>query len=121
MLYEEYTKEIIAAFYEVHKQLGCGFLEGVYQEALALEFSLRKIPFQREKKLNISYKGFELDKCYQADFICYDKIIVELKALSALSSEHDAQVLNYLKVTGLKVALLVNFGEQSLKFKRFIY
>lgn len=96
MLYEEYTKEIIGAFYEVHNQLGCGFLEAVYQEALAIEFSLRNITFQQEKRLNVSYKGFELEKYYQADFICFDKIIIELKALSALDSGHEAQMLNYL-------------------------
>jgi GxxExxY protein len=121
MLYEQYTKEIIGAFYEVHNQLGCGFLEAVYQEALAIEFSLRKIPFQREIKLNINYKGIQLEKYYQADFVCYDTIIVELKALSELRSEHDSQILNYLKATGLKVGYVVNFGEQSLKYKRFIY
>lgn len=120
MLYENYTKELIAAFYEVHSKLGNGFLEAVYQEALAIEFSLRKIPYTQEKRINISYKGFELDKFYQADFICYDKIIIEVKALSGLSSEHESQVINYLKATELNVGLLVNFGEKSLKFKRFV-
>ena len=105
---------------EVHRELGPGFLEPVYQEALELEFERQGIPFEREKELKISYKGHILKKKYVADFICNDKIIVELKALSALSGEHVAQVLNYLKATGFKLGMLINFGEASLKFKRLV-
>ena len=105
----------------VHNELGCGFLEAVYQEALELEFQYRNIPYQREAQLDIYYKKQLLKKHYQADFICYDKIIVELKALSALTSEHESQLLNYLKATGLRVGLLINFGKKSLEYKRMVY
>ena len=104
----------------VHRKLGCGFLEAVYQEALEIEFENQHIPFQREVPLAISYDGKILKKQYVADFTCYDKIIVELKALNSLESGHEAQVLNYLKATGLKLGLLINFGEKTLKYKRII-
>ena len=120
-LYESETYRIIGAMMEVHKTLGCGFLEVVYQEALALEFESQKIPFDKEKKLLLFYKGIQLEKHYVADFVCFDKIIVELKALSALTTTHDSIMINYLKTTKLKVGLLANFGEQSLKYKRMIY
>jgi len=120
-LYKSETFKIIGAAMEVHKELGCGFFEAVYQEALELEFQYDKIPYQREAQLNIYYKGQLLKKYYQADFICYDGIIVELKALSALTSEHESQLLNYLKATGLKVGLLINFGNKSLEYKRMVY
>ena len=120
LIYKEESFKIIGACMEVHKELGCGFLEAVYQEALELEFVRSGIPFQREKVLKISYKGTELQKEYIADFICYDKIIVETKAVDALSPLHEAQVINYLKATGLKLGLLVNFGEESLQFERLI-
>ena len=120
-LYKRETFDIIGAAMEVHKILGCGFLEAVYQEALELEFQYRKIPYQREAKLNIYYKEQLLKKHYEADFICYDKVIVELKALSALTSEHEAQLLNYLKSTKLKVGLLINFGRESLEYKRMVF
>jgi GxxExxY protein len=121
LLYAKETDKIIGAFFAVHSELGCGFLEAVYQEALAIELKLRGIPFEQEKKLLIEYKGITLNKFYVADFVCYGKIIVETKALSALTSEHEAQLLNYLKATGLSIGLLANFGEKSLKFKRMIY
>jgi len=105
---------------EVHKELGCGFLEAVYQEALEIEFQIRKIPYLKEPKLNIYYKDQILNKYYEADFICYENIIVELKALSGLISEHESQLLNYLKATKLKVGLLINFGRQSLEYKRMV-
>jgi len=104
----------------VHKELGCGFLEAVYHEALAFEFKNQGIPFQQEKQLSITYKGKTLTKHYIADFICYGKIIVEIKALSGLASEHVAQVLNYLKATGIKLGILINFGETSLTYKRLV-
>ena len=105
---------------EVHKTLGCGFLEPVYQEALAIELNKQHIPFQKEKVLSIIYKDVELEKKYVADFVCFDKIVIELKALSSLNSEHEAQLLNYLKATGYKLGLLINFGELSLKYKRMV-
>ena len=120
LIYKNEVYQIIGAAMEVHKELGCGFLEAVYQEALELEFMFRGIPYIREPKLNIYYKEQLLVKYYEADFICYDKIIVELKALSDLISEHESQLLNYLKATKLKVGLLVNFGKQSLEYKRMV-
>ena len=119
-LYKSEGYEIIGACYEVHRYLGAGFLEAVYQEALAIEFDMRSIPYEREKRLTVFYKEKELNKTYNADFICYNLIIVELKALSELTGEHESQLLNYLKATGIKVGYLVNFGEKSLKFKRMI-
>ena len=104
----------------VHRELGCGFLEAVYQEALEEEFKLRKIPYQREKQLTISYKGKTLSKKYQADFVCYNNIVIELKALVELSSIHESQLINYLKITNIKLGLLVNFGQKSLESKRVI-
>lgn len=99
LLFENETFAIIGAAQEVHKELGNGFLEAVYQEALSLEFKKRAIPFHREKELQIQYKDAILTKTYCADFICYDKIIIELKAVSKLTTEHESQVLNYLKAT----------------------
>ncbi|MEA5099150.1 MAG: GxxExxY protein [Bacteroidales bacterium] len=121
LLYQEETKKIIKAFYEVYNNLGCGFLENVYQEALAIEFSNQDIPFTKEAMLDIYYKGEKLEKKYFADFICYDKIIIEVKALSRLTTEHEAQILNYLKATNNKVGFLVNFGSDSLMYKRMIF
>jgi GxxExxY protein len=115
------TYAIIGAAMEVHTQLGNGFLEAIYQEALAMEFALRNIPFTREVGLSVSYKDNPLACKYQADFICYGEIIVELKAISALSGVDDAQVINYLKATGLKRGLLLNFGASSLQHKRLVF
>ena len=120
IFFKEECFNIVGACFEVHKSLGCGFLESVYQEALAIEMKERNIPFEKEKILKIFYKGTQLEKIYVADFVCYQSIIVELKALSALTSQHDAQVLNYLKATGIKLGLLINFGEPSLKYKRLL-
>jgi len=114
------TYAIIGAAMEVHRQLGCGFLEPVYQEALALEFAHRNIPNEREFKLGLSYKGVELEAKYSVDFICYGAVVVELKALSRLSGTEESQVINYLKATGLEVGLLLNFGTRSLDHKRFV-
>lgn len=105
---------------DVHSVLGCGFLEPVYQEALAIDFELQKIPYMKESEITIKYKDITLSRSYKADFICFDRIIVELKALSALTGEHASQVINYLKATGLRVGLLVNFGTSSLQHQRFI-
>lgn len=118
--YKQETYKLIGACMAVHSELGCGFLEAVYSEALELEFIEQKIPYKREVPLYIDYKGKSLNKSYLADFICYDKIIVELKAVNYLESVHEAQVLNYLKATSFKLGLLINFGEQSLKYKRIV-
>jgi GxxExxY protein len=115
------TRTIIGAAMEVHRQLGPGFLEAVYQEALAIELAERGIPFQREQELPIDYKGRRLSCKYRADFVCYEDIIVELKALQALSGNEEAQLLNYLKATRLERGLLLNFGRPSLEFKRFVF
>jgi len=120
LLFEEETYNIIGAAMTVHQELGCGFLEAVYQEALEKEFNLRKIPYKREIPLTIYYKNEPLNKTYIADFICYNKIIIELKASSAIISEHQAQVINYLKATKLELALIINFGTQSIEHKRII-
>ena len=112
---------IIGACMEVHKELGCGFLEAVYQEALAIQFEKSGIPFEQEKRLNIFFKGVKLKKYYVADFICYGNIIIETKATSGFNSGDEAQLINYLKATRLKVGLLVNFGQVSLKWKRMVY
>ena len=103
----------------VHRELGCGFLEKVYQEALEREFIAAKIPYQREANLKILYKGLPLKQEYIADFVCYDKIIVELKAISKLTDIEKAQVINYLKATGYELGILANFGETSLKVERY--
>lgn len=114
------TYAIIGAAMEVHRVLGAGFLEAVYQEALTREFVLRGIPFAREVDLVITYKNEPLACRYRADFVCYDEIIVELKALSALSGIEEAQVINYLKATSLQRSLLINFGASSLEYKRMV-
>ena len=118
LIYEEETGKIIKACMNVYNELGNGFLEAVYQEALAIEFGLMNIPFRRESKIDIFYKGKKLSKEYFADFICYDTIVVELKAVSKLVNANKAQVLNYLHGTKLAVGLLINFGESSLKWER---
>ncbi|HEV8587726.1 MAG TPA: GxxExxY protein [Pyrinomonadaceae bacterium] len=105
---------------EVHKHLGCGFLEPVYQEALSIEFVKRKIAFKREVHLPIHYKGALLTTGYCVDFICFDSVIVELKAMAHMSGTEEAQVINYLKATGYEVGLLLNFGARSLQHRRFV-
>jgi GxxExxY protein len=112
---------IVGAAMDVHKELGCGFSEVVYQEALEIEFKIQEIPYNREQKLELSYKGQKLSKFFKADFICYDKIVVELKALSQFDNQNVAQTINYLKATGFKLGLLLNWGEMSLKYKRLVY
>ncbi len=120
LLHKDEAYEIFGAAIEVHKELGAGFLEAVYQEALAIEFQKQGIPFEREKQLNIFYKGIELKKSYIADFVCYGNIIVETKAIKEISNSDQAQALNYLKATGFELALLINFGSKLLQKKRVI-
>ena len=121
LIYKEESYKIIKACMNVHNELGPGFLEAVYKEALEIEFQLLGIPYEREKLIKIQYKGNILKKEYKADFVCYEKIILEVKALSSLISEHEAQILNYLKGTGFKLGILVNFGEKSLKYRRLVF
>ena len=120
IIYKEESYKIIGACFEVHRELGAGFLEAVYHKALMIEFERQKIPYIHEKELTIYYKNVLLDKSYFADFVCYDKIILEIKALNKLSSEHESQVLNYLKATNFKLGILVNFGESKLNYKRLV-
>jgi GxxExxY protein len=115
------TYAIIGAAMEVHRELGSGFLEGVYQDAMEMEFHHRNIPFTREFLLPVSYKGHVLGTPYRADFVCYGSIIVELKAIKALTNIEFAQVLHYLKATEFDRALLINFGTPRLDYKRFIH
>ena len=120
VLFKKESYSIIGAAMEVHRTLGKGFLESVYQESLGLEFKKRQIPFSREQILELFYKEDKLSKYFVADFICFDKIILELKSVSGLTSEHEAQVFNYLKATQMNLALLINFGANSLQYKRIV-
>jgi GxxExxY protein len=115
------TFSIIGLAMEVHNTIGPGFLEAVYQEALELELISNQIPHNREEKLNVYYKTQKLKTFYKADFICFENLIVELKSTKQLSAIDEAQVINYLKASGLHKALLINFGAEKLQFKRFIY
>lgn len=118
---DERTYNIIGAAMEVHRELGCGFLEGVYQEALGREFTSRSIPYIAQPLIEILYRGKPLNKKYQPDFTCYDEIIIEIKAIDCISGIEQAQIINYLKATGLRIGLIINFGSRSLEHKRFIY
>ena len=121
LILKEEVFAIVGAAIEVHRELGPGFLEAVYQEALEMEIKERGIPFEPQKPLRISYKGKTLNKEYVADLVCYGQVIVELKALDRLSGNEEAQILNYLKATGLKVGVLINFGSHGkLEWKRFV-
>lgn len=120
LLLKEECYAIVGACMEVHRELGPGFLEAIYQEALAVELEIRGIPFDRESALSVHYKNRLLDKQYYCDFLCYGKIIVECKSGKSLLPDHEAQLFNYLKATKLALGLLVNFGEPSLHHKRIV-
>lgn len=117
--FDSRTYAIIGAAKEVFRVLGCGYLERVYQLALANEFQRRQVPFESELDLQVAYKGDLLDCNYRIDFLCYGEVIVELKALSSYSGTEEAQVINYLKTSGLDVGLLINFGRRTLEVQRF--
>ena len=118
-IYKQETHDIIGAAMAVHRYFGCGFTEKVYQDALEQELLSLNIPFLREQPIQVTYRDVQLKTQFIPDFICYDKIIVELKAVSELDDTHRSQAINYAKVAGYKVALLINFGNTSLEFERF--
>src|SRR5712692_4298148 len=121
LLYKEEVFAIAGFGMEAYNTLGNGFLEAVYQEAMEIEFTSRQIPFNPQHELTIYYKGRQLQKIYKADFVVYGKIIVEIKAISRLTSHDEAQLLNYLKATGLEVGVLINFGAAGkLEWKRMV-
>jgi GxxExxY protein len=120
LLLKDEVYSIIGAAMEVHSILGCGFLEPVYQEALEIELRKRKIPYAPQKQLPIYYKDNRLKKTYVADYIAFEKIVIEIKAITHLSSLEEAQLLNYLKATDHEVGLLINFGAESLQWKRMV-
>ncbi|MBR0046535.1 MAG: GxxExxY protein [Bacteroidaceae bacterium] len=105
---------------EVHNQLGCGFIEKVYQDAFEIELQLRKIPYHREKHLSVFYKGQKIRHDYFADFICYDSIVIECKAVSEILDIHKAQTLNYMKINNIKLGIIINFSNQSLEYTRIV-
>jgi len=115
------TYAIIGAAMEVHRQMGRGFLEPAYQEAMGLEMTGRQIPFQREVQLTIRYKGQPLRCTYRADFICFENVIVEIKALGQITGVERAQLINYLRATGFRVGLILNFGAESLQYERVVW
>jgi GxxExxY protein len=121
IVYKDESYAILGACFEVYKEKGCGFLEAVYQECLEIELALQNIPFQPQSELALQYKGRTLKQKYIPDVICYGKIIVELKAVKELADEHRAQVHNYLKATGMKLGLLVNFGHYpKVEYERIV-
>lgn len=121
LIYAEEAYELQGAIFEVYKTIGCGFLEAVYQECLEKEFTLQDIPFESQTELKLDYKGEILKQTYKPDFICFDNIIVEIKAVKELTNEHQAQVINYLKATDMELVLLVNFGSYpKAEIKRLI-
>jgi GxxExxY protein len=121
LLFKEESYRIMGACFEVYKEKGCGFLEAVYQECLAMEFKSQKIPFAEKPLLGLAYKKQALQQTYEPDFLCFGEIIVEIKSARQLANEHRAQSLNYLKATGRSLALLVNFGHHpQLEYERFV-
>lgn len=121
IIYKEESFQIIGKCMEVHNELGPGFLEILYKDALELEFRKANIPYEREKKYDVYYKGKRLPHYYYADFVVFDEIILEVKGVSGIADEFIAQTLNYLKASDNKLGLIVNFGELNLNFKRIVY
>ncbi len=121
LLFHEESYKIIGACFEVYREKGCGFLESVYQECMEIELRLQSVPYVSQKPLPLEYKGTPLQTLYEPDFVCFDKIILELKAVKQLADEHRAQVQNYLKATGFQLGLLVNFGHYpKLEVERIV-
>jgi GxxExxY protein len=121
LIYKDECYRIMGACFEVYKEKGCGFLEAVYQECLEMELGLQGIPFRAQMPIPLNYKGHPLRQRYLADVVCFDKVLVELKAVSALADEHRAQVINYLHATGHRLGLLVNFGHHpKLEWERIV-
>ncbi|RXK55758.1 GxxExxY protein [Oleiharenicola lentus] len=121
LINEKETYRILGACFEVYKEKGCGFLEAVYQECLEHEFDLQQLPAKSQVTLPLTYKGRKLKKTYEADFICFDRVLLEIKAVSKLTDEHRAQLQNYLHATGLGVGLLVNFGHYpKVEHERYV-
>jgi len=121
IVFKEESYRIIGACFEVYKEKGNGFLEAVYQECLSIELREQQIPFVQKPRLRLEYKGRKLKQEYEPDFLCFEQIIVEIKAVKQLTDEHRAQVINYLKSTGKQLGLLVNFGHHSgIEHERFV-
>jgi len=121
IVYKQEAYDVVGACFEVYNEMGCGFLEAVYQECLQIEIEIRGIPFRPQSELSLKYKGRSLLQKYQPDFICYEKIVLEIKAASELTDEHRAQVHDYLKATGYRLGLLVNFGHYpKLQYERIV-
>ena len=121
LLFEEESYRILGACFEVYKEKGCGFLEPVYQECLVIEFEIQGIPFEQQVELVLNYKGRPLVQRYKPDFVCFGKIVVEVKSVSGLTDQHRAQLHNYLKATGLQLGLLANFGHYpKLEHERIV-
>jgi GxxExxY protein len=120
LLFAEEVFKLQGAIFEVYRRMGPGFLEAVYQECLALEFSVRGVPFRAKPQLELSYRGRRLRQSYSPDFICFEHVVLELKSVREIAPEHRAQILNYLRATGLKLGLLINFAAASrVKIERF--
>jgi GxxExxY protein len=121
LIYKEESYKIIGACFEVYKEMGCRFLEPVYQECLEKELTLQGIPFDAQKIVELNYKGQKLDKIYKPDFLCFDKIIIEIKAVSKLNNEFRAQIINYLNATNMRLGLLINFGHfPKIEHERYV-
>ena len=120
LLYKDETFKIIGSCMRVHSELGSGFLESVYHEALEREFKENEVPYKSKEKLQVFYKDEIMNKFFVADFVCFDKIIIELKASNFIHKTMELQTVNYLKTTKFELGLLINFGESSLMWKRFI-
>lgn len=121
VVYREESYAIVGACFEVYKEKGCGFLEPVYQECMAIELGLQGIPFLEQAELELRYKGKLLKQTYRPDYLCFDKIVVEIKAIPALADAHRAVVHNYLKATGYRLGLLINFGHHPLlEYERIV-